>query len=118
MGKRRSGWRSPIPDVDAVRAVLRLLAHELCRHILMHLAKESADASTLSKALKRPVSTIRSNLKRLEKVGFVKEAQTRGRSTTYCLTKNVEVQMRPRRQVYFAVRTARGSKVAVQLNRM
>ena len=113
MSKRSTRWRSPIPEADLLRAILRLLAHEPSRDIIRRLTQRPSDVPTLAKQLGRPSSTIRANLIRLAECHIVETAQVNPKRL-YRLAKTVTVHDRPK-TIRVTVRTPGGSAIAIKL---
>ena len=97
-------------DQATVRTI-RMLAGDTRQRILGGVGLGMQRAPELSRRLKLPLSTVRSNLSRLEEAGLIVAKRTRGRAQ-YSLGKTVRVSSLDRGQrVALEVKTASGGKI-------
>lgn len=114
MSKLPKGWRSPIPEADALRTILRLMSKQTSREIVRVLAKQPADVKTLAKTLKSPESTIRANAKRLVEGHLIEVAQSKPKFV-YQLAKSVKVNDGPK-MLGMTITTPKGSSISFSLH--
>lgn len=112
---RRKKWRSPIPNADAVRLILRLLSSDLRCNMVIRLAAEPMNASALAARLRCAPSTASRNLQRLVEGRIVKVEQPQGKRV-YRLSEIVSVQ-RSGDMVELHVGIPCGGEVALRLLR-
>ena len=113
MSKLPKGWRSPIPEADKLRTILRLMGRTTSREIVRVLAKQPSDVVTLAKTLKKPVSTVRANVNRLVKGHLIEAAQTKPKSM-YRLSKSVKVNDGPK-MLGMTITTPKGSSISFSI---
>lgn len=113
MAQRRREWRSPIPNADAVRLILRLLASDLRCNMVIRLADEPMDALALAARLECAASTASRNLQRLVEGRIVEVEQPQGKRV-YRLSDIVSVH-RSGDMVEFRVGLPGGGEVALRL---
>ena len=113
MRKRPKGWRSPIPEADALRTILRLVSRQTSREIVRVLAKQPSDVKTLAKSLKKPASTVRANVNRLVKGNLIETVQTKPKSV-YRLSESVKVNDGPK-MLGMTITTPKGSSISFNI---
>ena len=115
IARRRKKWRSPIPNADAVRLILRLLSSDLRCNMAIRLAAEPMDASALAARLRCAPSTASRNLRRLVEGRIVEVDRLQGKHV-YRLSNIVSVQ-RSGDMVELHVGIPCGGEVALRLFR-
>ena len=113
MRMRPKGWRSPIPEADALRTILRLVARQTSREIVRALARQPSDIKTLAKSLKKPVSTVRANVNRLVKGNLIEASQSKPKSV-YRLSESVKVKDGPK-MLGMTIKTPKGSSISFNI---
>lgn len=113
MSKLPKGWRSPIPEAETLRTILRLMARQTSREIVRVLAKQPSDVRALAQAINRPVSTVRANVNRLADGHIIQAAQSKPKRV-YRLSEGVTVDDGPK-MLGVTIKTPKGSSISYSL---